>query len=70
MRLHLVDGTYELFRAHFSGRPEHVTPSGVPAKATVGVVSSLLALLQDPDFVWMEGLIMAVWGRRASATTA
>lgn len=42
MRLHLVDGTYELFRAHFSKRPER------PHKATVGVVGSLLSLLHDP----------------------
>jgi 5'-3' exonuclease len=47
MRLHLIDGTYELFRAHFSKRPSHTTPDGLEAKATVGVVSSLLALLED-----------------------
>jgi len=47
MRLHLVDGTYELFRAHFSKRPDHKTPAGLPAKATLGVLSSLLALLQE-----------------------
>jgi 5'-3' exonuclease len=48
MRLHLVDGTYELYRAHFSPRPDHRAPAGWDAKATVGVVSSLLALLADP----------------------
>ena len=47
MRLHLVDGTYELFRAHFSPRPGHVDPSGRDRKATTGLVSSLLALLGD-----------------------
>src|SRR5688572_5623295 len=47
-RLHLVDGTYELFRAHFSKRPGHTAPGGWEAKATVGVVSSLLFLLDDP----------------------
>ena len=47
-RLHLVDGTFELFRAHFSKRPDHTAPGGQNAKATVGVVSSLLALLHDP----------------------
>jgi 5'-3' exonuclease len=41
MRLHLVDGTFELVRAHFSGRPAS------PRKATVGLVASMLALLQD-----------------------
>lgn len=48
-RLHLIDGTYELFRAHFSGRPDHVAPAGWQAKATVGVVASLLSLLDDPS---------------------
>ena len=47
MRLHLVDGTYELFRAHFSPRPGHHDPAGRDRKATVGLLSSLLALLQD-----------------------
>lgn len=47
MRLHLVDGTYELFRAHFSPRPDHRAPAGWDAKATVGVVSSLLSLLHE-----------------------
>ena len=47
MRLHLVDGTYELFRAHFSPRPPHAAPTGQDCKATVGVVASLLALLAE-----------------------
>ena len=41
MRLHVVDGTYELFRAHFSKRPDG------DFKATVGLASSMLALLHD-----------------------
>ena len=49
MRLHVVDGTYELFRAHYSKRPRHTTPDGRAAKATVGLVSSLLSLLADAD---------------------
>jgi len=49
MRLHLVDGTYELFRAHYAPRPGHLTPTGRDAKATVGVVGSLLALLQEAE---------------------
>ena len=48
-RLHLVDGTYELFRAHFSKRPSRVDPAGRDVKATVGLVSSLLALLDDAE---------------------
>ena len=46
-RLHLVDGTYELYRAHYSPRPGHESPAGQDLKATVGVVSSLLYLLHD-----------------------
>jgi hypothetical protein len=49
VRLHLVDGTYELFRAHYAPRPGHLAPSGWDAKATVGVASSLLGLLHDTD---------------------
>jgi 5'-3' exonuclease len=48
-RLHLIDGTYELFRAHYAPRPEHRAPAGWDAKATVGVAASLLALLNEPD---------------------
>jgi 5'-3' exonuclease len=47
VRLHLIDGTYELFRAHYSPRPGHAGPSGQDLKATVGVVASLLSLLHD-----------------------
>jgi len=46
-RLHLVDGTYELFRAHYSPRPGHLDPGGRDRKATLGLASSLLALLGD-----------------------
>jgi 5'-3' exonuclease len=49
MRVHLVDGTYELYRAHYSHRPEHRDPSDRDAKATVGLVESMLSLLHDPD---------------------
>lgn len=47
MRVHLVDGTFELFRAHYSQRPPHLSPQGRDLKATVGVVQSLLYLLQE-----------------------
>ena len=42
MRVHLIDGTFELFRAHHSKRPER------RFKATAGMLQSLLALLADP----------------------
>lgn len=47
MRLHVVDGTYELFRAHYGHRPDHAGADGKPAKAVVGLASSLLSLLHD-----------------------
>lgn len=49
MRVHLVDGTYELFRAHYSKRPARRSARGADVKATVGFVGSMLALLEDPD---------------------
>lgn len=48
MRVHLVDGTFELFRAHFAPRPSKVV-GGVDVKATAGVIGSMLALLEDRD---------------------
>ncbi len=48
MWVHLVDGTYELFRAHYSKRPSHTAPAGWDAKATVGVVQSLINMMWDP----------------------
>lgn len=47
-RLHIVDGTYELYRAHFSKRPGKLSPQGQDVKGTAGVMSSLLSLLADP----------------------
>ena len=47
MQVHLLDGTYELFRAHF-GRPPVSDPSGRPVGATVGLVESVLSLLREP----------------------
>ncbi len=46
MQLHLLDGTYELFRSHF-GRPPHAAADGRPAGATVGVIESTLSLLRE-----------------------
>ncbi|HEX4934979.1 MAG TPA: 5'-3' exonuclease H3TH domain-containing protein [Gemmatimonadaceae bacterium] len=47
MRLHLVDGTFELFRAHF-GAPGAVAPDGREVGATRALMRSLLALLREP----------------------
>ncbi|MGV3620792.1 MAG: 5'-3' exonuclease [Archangium sp.] len=49
MRVHLVDGTFELFRAHYSKRPSHTSPDGKDLKASIGVVQSLLYLMADEN---------------------
>jgi 5'-3' exonuclease len=46
MKVHLVDGTYELFR-HFFGAPPHRTAAGEEVAAVRGVVSSVLQLLGE-----------------------
>ncbi len=46
MIVHLLDATYELFRAHF-GRPPHAAGNGVPVGATLGVVESVLSLFRE-----------------------
>lgn len=46
MNIHLVDGTYELFRAHF-GAPPQTSPAGVEVGATLGLLRSLLSLLRE-----------------------
>jgi 5'-3' exonuclease len=47
MKIHLIDGTYELFRAHFGAPPKKST-SGLEVGATLGLMRSLLMLLQSP----------------------
>jgi len=46
MHVHLVDGTYELFRHHF-GAPSHLDPSGMEVAAVRGVVGSMLMMLEQ-----------------------
>ncbi len=46
MKVHLVDGTYELFR-HFFGAPPHRNAAGNEVAAVRGVVSSVLQLLGE-----------------------
>lgn len=48
MKIHLVDGTYELFRAHF-GAPPKKSASGLEVGATLGLVRSMMLLLSDPE---------------------
>ena len=44
-RVHLIDGTYELFRQHYGQAGKHGDES--PFAATVGVLSSTLQLLSQ-----------------------
>lgn len=48
MKLHLVDATFELFRAYYS-RPPRQAPDGRPVNAVQGLVDSMLSLLREPD---------------------
>ena len=47
MKIHLVDGTYELFRNHY-GAPPKQAPDGRQVGATLGLVRSLLMLVTTP----------------------
>jgi 5'-3' exonuclease len=46
MRIHAVDGTYELFRAYY-GVPSKKAPDGTEIGATLGLARSLLLMLRD-----------------------
>jgi 5'-3' exonuclease len=48
MKLHVVDATFELFRAFYS-RPPRRAPDGRPVNAVQGLVDSMLSLLREPD---------------------
>jgi len=47
IKVHLIDGTYELFRNYF-GAPKRKSPDGGEVGATVGLLRSLVALLNTP----------------------
>ena len=46
MQVHLVDGTYELFRHHFA-LPSRLNDAGMEVAATRGVVMSMFAMLEE-----------------------
>jgi len=46
MLVHLIDGTYELFRYHFA-LPSHLTADGQEVAATRGVIGSMLSMVND-----------------------
>ena len=47
MKVHLVDGTYELFRYFYSPGGGHVNGAGENVGATRGVLRSLMSMLGD-----------------------
>jgi 5'-3' exonuclease len=47
VRVHLVDGTYELFRQYLAPRPGHLDDDGIEVGATRAVVSSMLTMLEE-----------------------
>ena len=47
MRVHLVDATYELFRAHFSPRPPVLGRQGIVLSGVSGIVEQLLFLIRE-----------------------
>jgi 5'-3' exonuclease len=47
MRLHLVDATYELFRAHYAPRPPTLGRDGLNLSGVAGVVDQMLYLLRE-----------------------
>ena len=47
MKVHLVDGTYELFRAYFAQPPAIIAPDGRPVGAVRGLVQTMLVLLRE-----------------------
>jgi len=48
VKVHLVDGTYELFRSYY-GAPRASAPDGAEVGATRGLLSTLLRLLREDD---------------------
>jgi 5'-3' exonuclease len=48
VRLHLLDGTYELFRSHYGRRDTVIAPDGHDVRATLGIMESTLSLLREP----------------------
>src|SRR5271157_3915865 len=48
MKIHLIDGTYELFRNHFGAPPKEAL-DGRAVGATLGLLRSLLMLLTSPE---------------------
>ena len=52
MQLHLIDGTYELFRGHF-GAPSRTSPEGMEVGGTYAITAATLAVLTEPEVTHM-----------------
>ena len=48
MKIHLVDGTYELFRAYYA-QPKRYAPNGQEVGAILGLMRTLIVLLRQAD---------------------
>ena len=48
MKIHLVDGTYELFRAYYA-QPKRYAPDGQEVGAILGLMRTLIVLLRQAD---------------------
>jgi 5'-3' exonuclease len=46
VQVHLLDGTYELFRHHFAV-PSHLDPDGMEVAAVRGVLGTVMTMLED-----------------------
>ena len=62
MKLHLVDATFELFRAFYS-RPPRRAPDGRPVNAVQGLIDSMLSLLREDDLTHIGAATDYVIGR-------
>jgi len=47
LQVHLIDGTYELFRYHFAPGGGHLTSDGTEVGATRGVLRSMLSMVRN-----------------------
>jgi len=48
VKLHLIDGTFELFRSFYGRKDTRLAPDGTDVNAVHGVLTGTLTLLEDP----------------------
>ena len=63
MEVHLVDGTYELFRHHFA-LPSHITNEGIEVAAVRGVLTSMMSLLSRMQPILELPIALLVFQKR------